>query len=284
MNSFPFSFSFYVTPDGKIDENGHILSPDPFEAVIEVTGERNGFKDSFEVPVRVFPSDRVKERLLRESVENGLKDLEEKTRNEEFFTLPSEMFGKKVTFREVKRNADLKYLFAGVLTVIALFAAGHEDKKKEEKKRKDLILNEYPVIIHNMSMYISAGMSIRNTWKKIVEDSKEGGRRNPIYEEMETAVNEMESGIAETVAYERFAMRIGIPEINRFMALLNQNIKRGSTRLPDLLAGESNKAYENMKYSMKKKGEEASTRLLMPMMLLMIMVMAIIMVPAFFSI
>ena len=124
----------------------------------------------------------------------------------------------------MKPTVDFRYFLFAVGIVITLFIAKIRDEKKELEDKKETMLKEYPVIIQNMSMFITAGMSIRNTWKRIVEDSKKSGNGNPIYEEMDLAIKEMEGGITETIAYERFSERLMIPEITRFIALLNQNI------------------------------------------------------------
>ena len=61
------------------------------------------------------------------------------------------------------------------------------------------------------------------------------------------------------------------------------NIKKGTKELKELLYQESYDAFEQRKSLAVKKGEEAATRLLMPMFMLLIVVMIIVMVPAVIS-
>ena len=61
------------------------------------------------------------------------------------------------------------------------------------------------------------------------------------------------------------------------------NIKKGTKELSNLLEKEACDAFEKRKNMARVKGEEATTKLLMPMMLMLITVMMIIMIPAIWS-
>jgi len=66
-------------------------------------------------------------------------------------------------------------------------------------------------------------------------------------------------------------------------SLLEQNIKKGSTGMAQVLDGERVQALENRRRQIRSSGEAAGTQLMMPMMIMFILVMAIIMVPALSS-
>jgi hypothetical protein len=91
---------------------------------------------------------------------------------------------------------------------------------------------------------------------------------------------ELRSGISEGLSYEHFGKRTGLQEYIRLSALLTQNLKRGNSMLLERLREEADKSAEERLQS-KKLGEEAGTKLLVPMVLMLAVVMAIIMVPAF---
>ena len=69
----------------------------------------------------------------------------------------------------------------------------------------------------------------------------------------------------------------------KLATLLQTNIKKGTKELSNLLEKEAYDAFEKRKNMARVKGEEATTRLLMPMMLMLITVMMIIMIPAIWS-
>ena len=104
------------------------------------------------------------------------------------------------------------------------------------------------------------------------------------YEEMRTTYHEMQSGIPEAEAYERFGRRCGVALYMKLGALLSQNLRKGSKGLSQLLKLESIQAMENRKSRAKRMGEEASTKLLLPMFAMLAVVMILVIVPAFLSI
>ena len=61
------------------------------------------------------------------------------------------------------------------------------------------------------------------------------------------------------------------------------NLRKGNSELFNQLEEESNKAFEERLAAVRKKGEEAGTKLLMPMILMLIIVMVVIMIPAYMT-
>ena len=94
----------------------------------------------------------------------------------------------------------------------------------------------------------------------------------------------MQGGIAELEAYERFGKRCKVNVYMKFSMLLAQNLRKGSKGLAELLKMESIQALEQRKSYAKRRGEEASTKLMLPMFAMFAVVLVIIMIPAFLSI
>ena len=69
----------------------------------------------------------------------------------------------------------------------------------------------------------------------------------------------------------------------KFGALLEQNLKQGTTKLAIRLKEESESAFEERKNLARKLGEEAETKLMLPMFLMLFVVLAAVMTPAFLS-
>ena len=84
-------------------------------------------------------------------------------------------------------------------------------------------------------------------------------------------------------AYRHFGERCGQMKYKTFSTLLIQNLQKGSKRLADMLETESQEAWEERKRKARVLGEIASTKLLVPMVLMLLVVMALIMIPAFLS-
>ena len=130
-------------------------------------------------------------------------------------------------------------------------------------------------------------MIVRRAWKKMVDDYEEQKERwgtRHAYEEMKQTMYEMESGISEAESYERFGRRCNIQEYMKLGALLSQNLRKGTKGLSQILKIEAIQAFEERKARAKRLGEEAGTKLLLPMFLMLSVVLIIVIVPAFLSI
>ena len=130
-------------------------------------------------------------------------------------------------------------------------------------------------------------MPIRTAWFKIAGDYREKSVRNGIraaYEEMVHTMYEIKRGRSERESYENFGIRCGLTCYRKFASVLSQNLKKGSKGLAKLLEAEAREAFEDRKSIAKKAGEEAGTKLLVPMFLMLAVVMAIMVIPAFLSI
>ena len=67
------------------------------------------------------------------------------------------------------------------------------------------------------------------------------------------------------------------------MSLLSQNVKKGTRDLLLMMESEEQSALQVRKEIARKKGEEAGTKLLFPMMILLGVVMLIVILPAVIS-
>ena len=94
---------------------------------------------------------------------------------------------------------------------------------------------------------------------------------------------ELQSGRPEREAYDHFGKRCQVQTYMKFSTLLSQNIRKGSNDLLYVLRQEADNAFVERKNVAKKLGEEAGTKLLLPMMMMLCIVMVIIMIPAYFS-
>jgi Flp pilus assembly protein TadB len=169
--------------------------------------------------------------------------------------------------------------------MIIIFISKDRDLHKKVEEREVQMRLDYPEIVSALALLVGAGMTVPNAWKKIAYDyrkrKEEGGEARFAYEEMLITVYEMDSGIMQSVAFERFGKRCRIPSYNKLSTMVSQNIRKGASNLPILLKEEAREAFEDRKHLARKQGEQAGTKLLAPMMLLLILTLVIILVPAF---
>jgi len=96
-------------------------------------------------------------------------------------------------------------------------------------------------------------------------------------------VGELKNGTSEARAYEAFGRRISLKPYLRCASLLVSQLQKGSGGLRKNLENEVQLAWEMHREQAAKKGEEAQTKLLFPMMGMLFLVMAVVMIPAFFT-
>ncbi len=166
-----------------------------------------------------------------------------------------------------------------------IFGAGHRDLAAKVKKREQELSLDYPQLVTKLVLFLGTGMAVRNAFRRISDDylagRKKGGEKRYVYEEILVMCHELESGVPESAAYGKFGSRCGLRSYTRLCSLLVQNLRKGNAELLARLQEEADAAMELRKDTARKLGEEAGTKLLVPMIMMMIVVMMMITIPAY---
>lgn len=235
---------------------------------------------------RVYPLTRSGMDKLLYEIKNEARRIEESTRQEDSFVLPEKIGGRDITWTQKKENRWHYVLFLGIAICVYLVYREQERAKRETRKRAESLLRDYPGMISKFTMLLSTGTTLRSAWEKIVqnyEQAKESMGTHPVYEEMLSTLHEIQGGVSEAEAYEHFGKRCGSSTYMKFGTLLSQNLRKGSKGISDLLRMEAIQSFENRKNTAKRLGEEAGTKLLIPMLGMLAVVFIMVMVPAFLS-
>ena len=86
--------------------------------------------------------------------------------------------------------------------------------------------------------------------------------------------------MAEQKAYSDFAGRCSLSSYLKLVSLLEQNRKTGDSRLRLALLQEAREAFDQRKNTARQLGEEAGTKLMLPLIISLITVMITVAVPA----
>ena len=210
----------------------------------------------------VLTKEEDEEQKLLEFVANYNSELEDS----EYYYLPSDWEGRKLEWKipyDTTGNMLAAIFLAAAFVMIVIIA---REEQKARTKRYEELMMDYPGLIMKFTLLVQAGMTVRNTFRK-----------------MATACHEMESGISEMEAYRRFGERCGHVKYKTFATLLIQNLQKGSRHMGEMLEKESVEAWDDRKRKAKVQGEAATTKLLFPMILMLGVVMAIVMLPACLS-
>ncbi len=234
----------------------------------------------FFVTVLPYETDSAEAKFYRAKRE--LRRLEEETVGAEGFYLPEEVSG--VAIRLTKKKFSMAVVLAFLLLFLpfAVILSKRQEREKERKKREGELMEAYPRLITKLTMYTGAGLSLRGAWERLAADYREQ-KKNAVGEEVMLLAGELKNGTPEARAYEAFGRRIGLKPYLRCASLLVSQLQKGSGGLREGLENEVRLAFELQREQAAKKGEEAQTKLLFPMMGMLFLVMAVVLIPAFFS-
>ncbi len=289
VDGYPFSISWECSNYELIDYDGVIHNEDLEEPVIvTLTADCSYLNEHWYLvrDLQVCPMELTPMELRRTEIEKAVKEADEESSSSDRLILPEQMsFG---TVRWTENLSDVSPMFLmGTLVISVLMIPFRESEIRGTlKKRSRELLIDYPAFVSELTLFLGAGMSVRNCLigmgRKAAQ--RKAGRSNTYLEkELIITAHELEIGISETEAVEHFGKRCGTREYMRFSALLTQNMRKGSQDLIAMLKDESEDAFTLRKNEARKLGEEASTKMLLPMVMMLAVVMIIIMVPAYMS-
>lgn len=245
-------------------------------------------EDILPLEVTLQPPKRTTEEQLWRAWGKKQESLAEETKTEMYLKLPDTIHGKKVLYQEAhKRMWRYLLLVAGIGILAVPFIIERQLCRKVAGRERELLL-DYPEMLEQFVLLVGAGMTIQGAWVRIAskyDAMRQKGRQEYrfVYEEMLVTMRELESGMSERKAYEIFGRRIGILSYMKFSTLLVQNLRKGSNDLLNILEYEAVDAFRQRKEQAKALGEEAGTKLLMPMMLILLVVLLMIIYAAFYS-
>lgn len=234
--------------------------------------------------VKIAPKEKTSEEIWLEAIKENLELKDEANATSEEFDLPEEIDGMKLDWSMTSNKRGLMVAAMGVLIGGLLMLKKKEEQKKKYKEELEEMRNDYPEIIGAFSLYMGAGMTTKNIWKKIVEEYRSSGKNRVAYERMCLTYQEMLNGRSQINAYEEFAYSHPLLCYRKFALLLAQNVKKGTKGITEILEQEVLEAFEERKRRAKTIGEKAGTKLLLPMFLMLSVVLCIVIVPAFLSV
>ena len=259
--------------------------------IISSTGKvfREDLKQSIDVPIDIELTDGIHKRneqlivtVMKEDPDEQKDDLieqlikaEREDRDKEFFNIPESVEGKRISVnsRNYIRDLILCQLMALLMAAVLIYHRIGNLKEKGNKKESQL-RGEYYSFVSRLSLMLGSGMETKDA----MIAASEGNKR--LSEEVTFCVNQIYSGIPEVKAFTAMAKRISIPEYTRLLTLICQNTKHGSSRLLMLMDQEVKNAMNIKREHIRRDGEIASEKLLIPTGLLLIIVIGIIMIPA----
>lgn len=178
----------------------------------------------------------------------------------------------------INNTFDISVILFIALTCIAFYISTDKDVNKELEKRKTIILYEMSKFVDKFTLMINAGMTVQNAWMKA--SSVKDSNNKYLYYEISKINSQIKGGKSFYDALEKFSSELMIPDVSKFISLILQNLKKGNEELSSLLRLYSYECWMTRKTIIKKLAEEASIKMIFPMMILFIIIIIIVMTPA----
>lgn len=274
----PGSYQWLNTDGSRTDK---LLPEEGVAETVTVVMEYYEEVREFVLELWLLPQESTQERFGKR-LETELLVAEADNR-EEYLELPQELGGVAVEWSVKQESSAEEILLLGILAVVCIWILGKKKRQERVREREQELIADYPELVSKYLLLLNAGMSSRAVWERIVSDYKKSGRRRYLYEEMVVSGHEIENGISEVRVYERFGKRCRLLPFMRFSAMLVQNLQKGAKGALLLLEQEAAAAFAERKETAKRRGEEAGTKLLLPMIGLLGIVLVIVLFPAFQS-
>lgn len=175
--------------------------------------------------------------------------------------------------------ADVAAFVVGlVFAGLAYYYFGTTTQKKILQRSDDLI-HDFSEVVSKLALLTNAGMILREAWEEVAF-----GADTVLYKEMQTAVNEMNNGVAEVDAVYNFGIRCMLPEIKKFSSTIIQGVTKGNSELAMMLQDQSKEVWQLKKQLVRREGEKAASKLLIPICIMFVGILIMILIPIFTNI
>ena len=297
VEGYPFEIAWESSSYALVDADGTVGNSGMGEGESrEVTltailsydnGIGGGLRWSREYPVTVFGPELSAEDALSLRIREAIQSADAQSVSETAMPLPYEMEKESLYWEEKPAGTGMAMLvFSGIVAFLAAAVMGSRLHERVVQRERQMML-DYPRIISKFVLYLGAGLSIRSTFIRLGEEytkrRAEGLGEQSAYEEILLVCRELASGVPEADAYADFGQRCRSRQYTRLSAILAQNLKKGNQELLSVMQKEAKASFEERQNTARKLGEEAETKLLLPMIMMLAITMLIIIIPAYYS-
>lgn len=300
LPGYPVEIAWQSGNYDVMDESGCLTGKgtDKEGTLVELKARLTYFEQSkiITFAVKVYPQKQTAAGAWLSGLKKQIARLDKESAYQEKQKLPESFEGKRLVWSKKTDMAFGWFLLLTLIAAVGIPVGKWREGKKQLEERKRQMLMDYPDVLNKLVLFLGAGMTVSAAFRRLAAEYEERRHSDATvkkdkavpavryaYEEMAVTTRELESGADEAGAYERFGERCRVQQYLKLGTLLSQNLKKGTKDLTDMLELEAKEAFEARKRLARKQGEEAGTRLLVPMVMMLGVVLLIVTVPAFVS-
>lgn len=288
FENYPFAVAWRssdyerIRTDGKVMNQG--LSGAGEEVILTAVLSYGESRWERELKAVVVPDNLDREQEFHGAVEKLLEESDRSSRTSPVITLPQEAHGNSIIWKEKRSDYSMLPVLAGMAGALLTAYGMKQDLRAKNRIRREEIERLYPEFVSKLQLYMGAGLTVKNAFLRIGKDyqreKKTKGKRLFLYEEVLICDYQLLNGAAEDDVYREWGKRCGEIRCRKLGFLLGAQLRQGNDRILAVLSEEADLAFLERRRSARKKGEEAGTKLLFPMVLMLIVVMFLILLPA----
>lgn len=239
----------------------------------------------YRIYVGIVPRELSRYESLLLQLQQAITAEDEGSLGENMLSLPTEIDGQRISYSEHEDRSYLLLPLLGVVAAMAIYMRQGQARRTEKKQREALLMLDYSELVSKLMVYIGAGLTVRNALETISQHFDALIARGikadrPLYQELRTMVIQFRRNMPESEIYLSFGRRVNLKPYTKLVSLIEQNRMNGARNLRAMLELEMEDAFEQRKTTARRLGEEAGTKLLLPLFIMLGIVMIIVIVPA----
>ncbi|MDR0949737.1 MAG: hypothetical protein LBM69_09505, partial [Lachnospiraceae bacterium] len=184
LPSYPFTIEWKSSKPDILDANGKIGRVTNSEEILltaQIRYEQNAepvlaaeewmdsdtdiqeasFTWEYQLPIIVLPIEQSEEAKIRNELGKMLQETHTKTASEKEWVLPTDWDGQDIIWEEVPDDSSIVFFAIGLTVTILVFFLMNKDLQGKTQKRSGKMLDDYPLLINKLVLYLGAGMTIR---------------------------------------------------------------------------------------------------------------------------
>lgn len=282
LDEYPVEISWNSNQPSIVSWTGELGTEIPSEGIevcLTATITLQEKEDYFEQNVIVYPPSLT-------WVEELLREVSRIDQENSWLQLPEQWQDNHLSWK--RSENDLVSGLAILIFVCPVLLLMNEKQKFAEKKKRDReqMIQDYPEILSKLTLLLSAGMNLRKALERIASDYLKYYSRyekRKAYEVLVEICKDLNCGVTEKQAYEKIGEKCDILQYRTLSSLLIQHLQKGNRDIERMLEEEARQAQELRQKQARILGEQASAKLVFPMLLMLVDVFVILIIPAWLS-
>ena len=165
----------------------------------------------------------------------------------------------------------------GLVVAVLLPVSNIRSLRRQVEEQRRTVLRELPELLSVLMLLVGAGESLQNALLRCAREGEDG---HPLYRELKRAMYAIQNGESFQLAMDGFARRVGVQEASVLTSALLLQYRKGGSDFVHALRELSFNLWEKRKSIARTKGEEAVSKLSLPLVLIFFVLMVIIGSPA----